>query len=192
MSELNEEFWTSRYLEGKTGWDLGTVSPPIKAYFDQVEDKNVKVLIPGCGNAYEAEYLHKEGFKNIHVVDLSKEPLDNLLRRVPTFRRDHVHQINFFELQGVFDIIVEQTMFCAIDPILRREYAHKAADLLRPGGKLIGVMFSCEFDGGPPYGGSKEEYLTYFEPYFSGVEMTPCYNSIAPRMGNELFVKLTK
>ena len=62
MSEhLSEEFWSQRYQEGKTGWDLGAASPPLVEYFDQLENKDLSILIPGCGNAHEAEYLHKNG-----------------------------------------------------------------------------------------------------------------------------------
>jgi len=31
-----------------------------------------------------------------------------------------------------------------------------------------------------------------FKPFFSVVSMEPCYNSIGPRAGTELFIQLTK
>ena len=46
-SNLDAEFWENRYRNQETGWDLGTVSPPLKAYIDQLEDKDVAILIPG-------------------------------------------------------------------------------------------------------------------------------------------------
>ena len=52
--ELNQEFWAKKYVSGETGWDMGMVSPPIKAYIDQLENKDLSILIPGAGNAYEA------------------------------------------------------------------------------------------------------------------------------------------
>lgn len=192
MSKLNEEFWSKKYTEGKTGWDLGEVSPPIKAYFDQVENKNASILIPGCGNAYEAEYLHNLGFKNVHVIDLSCHPLNAFMERVKDFPTDHIHEFDFFDHQGEYDFIIEQTLFCAIDPSLRANYAKKANELLKAGGKLVGVMFGRDFESGPPFGGTKEEYLTYFEPYFRNVEMEECYNSVQPRLRSELFVRCTK
>ena len=192
MSELNEAFWTSRYKEGNTGWDLGTVSPPIKAFFETVKDKDIQILIPGCGNAHEADYLHASGFKNVHVVDLSAEPLNALMDRVKDFPKEHVHQEDFFEHKGKYDMIVEQTMFCAIDPSLRAKYARKVQELLKDGGKLMGVLFGKEFDGGPPFGGTSKEYQTYFSPLFRKVKMEQCYNSIPPRQGSELFILLEK
>ncbi len=191
MEHLSKEFWASRYVDGTTGWDLGEVSPPIKEYIDQLTDKTVRILIPGCGNGYEAEYLWNQGFGNVHVIDLAKEPLNNLKERCSEIPMEQLHQGDFFEHSGEYDIIFEQTMFCAIDPVLRQRYADKVHNLLKPGGKLVGVLFSRDFEGGPPYGGDKEEYLTYFSA-FSEVTMEPCHNSFAPRQGSELFIRITK
>mgnify|MGYP006081386879 FL=1 len=191
MEHLSKNFWESRYEKETTGWDLGEVSSPIKAYFDQVENKSLRILIPGCGNGHEVEYLFNLGFDNVHAMDLAEEPLLNLLKRVPTFPEEHIIFGDFFAFSGEFDIIVEQTMFCAIDPDLRSAYASKCEGLLAENGKIVGVMFNLEFADGPPYGGSKEEYMTYFDQ-FSSVEMEECYNSIEPRQGAELFVKISK
>ena len=79
---LSESFWENKYKLNKIGWDLGEVSPPLKAYFDQLTNKDLKILIPGGGNSHEAEYLFKNGFKNVYVVDLSKTALDNFFRRL--------------------------------------------------------------------------------------------------------------
>ena len=38
-----------------------------------------------------------------------------------------------------------------------------------------------------PFGGTREEYLTYLSPYFNTQVFEKCYNSIQPRAGNELF-----
>src|SRR5690554_3711649 len=70
--DLDESFWTKNYLKGKTGWDIGYVSTPIKEYIDQLTDKNSDILIPGGGNSYEAEYLHRQGFKNVSVAEFRK------------------------------------------------------------------------------------------------------------------------
>ncbi|MFS4468005.1 hypothetical protein [Maribacter sp. 2210JD10-5] len=47
-----ENYWTKRYHEEETGWDIGYPSTPLKAYIDQLEDKMISILIPGAGNAY--------------------------------------------------------------------------------------------------------------------------------------------
>ncbi|MEQ9377009.1 MAG: methyltransferase domain-containing protein [Imperialibacter sp.] len=190
---LDTDFWTKRYREGSTGWDAGAITTPLKAYFDQLTDKQIKILIPGAGNGYEAEYLFKAGFENVSVVDLSHEPLDNLRARVPKLPPDQLIQGDFFHHQGHYDLIVEQTFFCAIDPLLRQSYARKMYELLKPGCKLVGVLFNNPLNNDrPPFGGNAAEYKAYFEPLFDFKVFETCHNSIPPRAGRELFIHLTK
>jgi SAM-dependent methyltransferase len=191
-SKLNEAYWSKRYKNNETGWDVRSPSTPLKEYIDQLENKNIKILIPGCGNAYEAQYLFGNGFKNVFLIDLSPIPLQNLKKRVPDFPDNQLLEGDFFELTNQFDLILEQTMFCAIEPRLRMEYARKASELLADNGKLVGVLFDRNFEGGPPFGGSSEEYLNCFSKYFKKVEISKCYNSIKPRMGSEVFLKCSK
>ena len=186
--KLEKEFWSSRYRENNTGRDLGEISPPLKAYIDQLEDKTLKILIPGGGNSYEAEYLYQKGFENVYVVDIASQPLANLLKRVPGFSKDHLMEMDFFDLEGSYDLILEQTFFCALPISLRQEYANKMYDLLKLNGKIAGVLFNTHFQKeGPPFGGVKSEYLTYFSKLFNIKTFEACYNSLLPRDGNELF-----
>ena len=55
--ELDVAFWNNRWATGQTGWDIGYASPAITTYLQQYENKNAAILIPGCGNAHEAEFL---------------------------------------------------------------------------------------------------------------------------------------
>ncbi|SDS40209.1 Thiopurine S-methyltransferase (TPMT) [Polaribacter sp. KT25b] len=193
MLNLSEDFWENKYKTNKIGWDLGDVSPPLKAYFDQLTNKELKILIPGGGNSYEAEYLFKEGFKNVFVVDISNIPLEHLKERVPDFLESQLIHANFFDLEGDFDVIIEQTFFCAIDPDLRVKYASKMKDLLNEEGKLVGLLFDAKLnEDHPPFGGNKEEYVSYFKPYFYVDILDLCYNSYHNRQEMELFVKLIK
>ena len=67
--DFDKKFWTDRYKSRQTQWDIGSISTPLKEYIDQLEDKNIKILIPGCGNAYEASYLFENGFNNVFLID---------------------------------------------------------------------------------------------------------------------------
>lgn len=193
MIQLDKDYWTNRYKENDASWDLGDVSTPLKEYFDQLTNKNVSILIPGAGNAYEAEYLFKNAFKNITVIDLSLEPLQNIKKRIPDFPESNLIVGDFFEHQQQYDLIVEQTFFCAIDPSLRKQYAEKMHQLLKDNGNLIGVLFNDELNSDkPPFGGNKEEYIAYFKPYFNFKTFDVCYNSIKPRANRELFINFEK
>lgn len=191
---LGDNYWTDRYLKNDTGWDMGRVSPALKAYFDQLNDKNIAILIPGCGNAYEAEYLLQNGFTNITIIDISPYLVSNLKEKFVHYLGKELTIIcgDFFELNKQFDLIIEQTFFCAIDPILRQKYAEKMWELLKVGGKLVGVFFNTTFEAGPPFSGSKKEYEELFSEKFEVKVLTECYNSISPRSGKEVFLILFK
>lgn len=187
-----KNYWSKRYQEQNTGWDIGEPSTPLKTYIDQLENKNIKILIPGAGNSYEAEYLFSKGFKHVFVLDIAKEPLEAFKNRVPNFPTEHVLQDDFFKHKGKYDLILEQTFFCSFPPLpeTRKAYVQKMCDLLKTNGKLVGLWFDFPLTSNMekrPFGGSKEEYLSYFEPYFNVKTFEKCYNSIPPRMGNELF-----
>lgn len=188
MTKLNKNYWESRYQTQNTGWDIGHISTPLKAYIDQLNNKTIRILIPGAGNAYEFEYLVQQGFQNITVIDIAKQPLENLKARLPECSSDQYLQIDFFDHNDTYDLIIEQTFFCAIDPSLRQSYAAKMHQLLQPGGKLVGLLFDFPLSkDGPPFGGSVDEYLQYFEPLFKIKTLTRAYNSIKPRADKELF-----
>jgi thiopurine S-methyltransferase len=114
--------------------------------------------------------------------------LKNLKTRFPNFPANHLIHDDFFNHQGKYDLIVEQTFFCALDPFLRQKYADKMEDLLSEKGKLAGLLFDFELtDVGPPFGGSSAEYLKLFSEKFNINKLERCYNSIKPRSGRELF-----
>lgn len=186
-------FWDNKYRNNDTGWDIGYVSTPIKEYIDQLPDKLVKILIPGGGNSYEAEYLFNNGFKNVYVVDISPIPLENFKKRVPSFPEENLLNLDFFNLNETYDLILEQTFFCALDPKLRKAYVDKMHSLLRPNGRLVGLLFTFPLtEDGPPFGGNKAAYKSLFGKKFTIKTMEVAYNSIPPRQGNELFIKLEK
>ncbi len=191
--DLSEDFWTKRYQEGQIQWDCGEITSPLRDYIDSINDKNISILIPGSGNGYEAEYLHNKGFRNVFVADLSQNPLKNLKARVPDFPIDHLLHTDFFSINQRFDLILEQTFFCALDPSLRSSYVAKSFEILNTGGVIAGVLFNVPLnDTEPPFGGDKAVYQPLFETKFTIKTMDDCYNSIPARMGMELFIELVK
>ncbi len=190
---LTPDYWNNRYQQADTGWDIGIISTPLKTYFDQLQQKDIKILIPGAGNAHEAEYLIQQGFSHVYVLDYSAEAITRIKKNIPLLPAQQIFQENFFNHTGTYDLIIEQTFFCALHPTQRNDYAVKMFSLLKPGGKLVGLLFNCEFNlPHPPYGGNREEYLSYFEPLFDIKQFQTAYNSILPRKDRELFIILKK
>lgn len=188
MMKLNSTYWEERYKNNQTAWNVGEITAPLKEYIDQIDDKTIRILIPGAGNGYELEYLIQNGFKNSYVVDFAPTPLENIQKRLPDLDSRQLIQSDFFALEGQYDLIIEQTFFCAIDPELRKSYVQKMKSLLKPTGKLVGLLFQFSLTAaGPPFGGSVEEYQSLFGNDFTIKTLETAYNSIKPRKGNELF-----
>jgi len=187
--KLTKNYWEERYQKGEVAWNVGEITTPIKEYIDQLTNKNIKILIPGAGNGYEFEYLIAKGFKNSFVVDYAETPLENIKKRIPDLDNNHIINADFFKLEGKFDLIIEQTFFCALNPELREEYVRKMKSLLNPKGKIVGLLFQFPLTSeGPPFGGSKEEYVSLLQNDFNIITIETAYNSIAPRCAKELFV----
>jgi len=187
---LSANYWDERYRKQQTGWDIGHVSTPLKNYFDQLTDKNIRVLIPGGGNSYEAQYLYGKGFHNITIIDISKVVTEKIRNKFTAadFPGITILAGDFFELTGEYDLIVEQTFFCALDPSLREQYADHVKNLLSDNGKLVGLLFNREFETNPPFGGNIDEYRQLFSKGLRIGLLEICYNSIPERQGSELFL----
>ncbi|CAL1516657.1 methyltransferase domain-containing protein [Chitinophaga sp. MM2321] len=188
MEKLDSQYWNERYLTGNTGWDMGYVSLPLKEYIDQLPGPHLRILIPGGGNSYEASYLHQEGFSDVTVLDIAPSVVERLQQSF-TGTGVTVLEEDFFAHTGSYDLVLEQTFFCALDPLLRKDYVRKMQSLIKPGGHLAGVFFDRGFDQpGPPFTATEEEYRALFSPYFHIKTLETCYNSHPARQGKELFL----
>jgi SAM-dependent methyltransferase len=184
---LDQTYWDNQYQANIIGWDLGQVSPPIKTYIDTIENKDAQILIPGCGNTYEAEYLIQQGFTNITVIDIAPTLVENLKKKFAKNNNITVVLGDFFEHQGNYDFIIEQTFFCALPPTMRQKYVWKMHQLLKDNGKLIGLLFNREFEVSPPFGGNLNEYEQLFQKAFEFNSISLAGNSIPSRANTELF-----
>ena len=189
---LDQEYWDIQYKTNATGWDLGKVSPPIKEYIDTLEDKNISILIPGCGNSHEAEYLLSQGFTNITLIDIAPTLVENLQEKFKSYPNIKIVLGDFFAHQGKYDLVIEQTFFCALPPTMREKYVVEMHKILKDKGLLVGLLFNKTFESGPPFGGSQNEYEKLFKDYFDFKIMETCHNSIKPRANSELFIEFQK
>jgi methyl halide transferase len=160
------EFWRSRYREGRTPWDLGGISPAAQALVARWFPPAGRVFIPGCGRGYEALHLAARGYA-VTALDIAPEPLLDL--RVQARVRGvalEVREGDMFalpaEYEGAFDVFLEQTCLCALDPARYADYEALAYRVLKPGGALLGVFMQVPFDDGPPFSNPPEQVFALF------------------------------
>ncbi|MCG9790908.1 methyltransferase domain-containing protein [Flavobacterium algicola] len=189
---LKQDYWDTLYKTNHIGWDLGCVSPPIQTFIDNLANKQQAILIPGCGNSYEAEYLLIQGFTNVTVIDFAPRLITHLQHKFNGNPNINIILGDFFEHVGKYDVILEQTFFCALSPKLRQKYVWKMHQLLSDGGILAGLLFDRKFEINPPFGGSKKEYRLLFKNEFEFITFETATNSVMPRAGAELAICFKK
>ena len=197
-NDINKSsFWEQRYEKGEIGWDLGAETPVFTAISEKL--KLGKVCILGCGNGYDAISFSKKGF-SVTAVDFARTPINNLQiaarslsLSIETIKKDIFDLIPDYSSQ--FDYIIEQTCFCAIDPRKRQQYSNLVHDLLKVGGKLIGLWMPLDkdiIDGGPPFGVKENEIKKLFSTKWKITEDCFPTQSIEARKGREKLIVFEK
>lgn len=192
MSTLDAAYWQKRYAQDDFPWDIGYANQVLTHYVEQNIAKDARILIPGAGSGYEAEYLWNKGYKNVYALDYAADAKALLVSRGSTFPKDQYIMGDFFEFDQRFDVILEQTFFCALHPALRPQYVNHMHHLLNKGGVLFGLLFEMDKQDGPPYGGNAAQYQDLFQSKFEICVLQQCLDSIAPRRGRELVIEFKK
>lgn len=188
-NSFSDSYWNKRWKTGDTGWDIGHASTPLINFIDTLTNKQLHILIPGAGNAWEAEYLFRKGFSNVYVLDIAREAIRAFMNRVPEFPQNQVITGDYFSHHAHYDLIVEQTFFCALTPALRANYVEHTHKLLAPRGELVGLLFDDVLNtDSPPFGGNEIVYRKLFRNHFNFLRLEKAQHSIKPRLGRELFI----
>ncbi len=189
------QFWSGLYREQRDGWELGRAAPPLARWFAAHSPSGRRALVVGCGRGHEARLLARAG-ANVTGIDFAAEAIADaraLAERegVPVDFR----QRDLFELgrdPDRYDLAVEHTCFCAIDPARRDEYVAVIADVLAPGGELIALFWAHGRPGGPPYTVDDAELRARFGARFEFLHVEIPRDSVALRAGTERLVQLRK
>ena len=189
MSHLDQAYWDKRYESNNTPWTLNTISPAMKEFLRlHKPSKESKILIPGAGLSPDANFLYNNGYKNVFVLDLSRTSIDQFIITYPDFPTNQIIHENFFEHKNNYDLIFEQTFFCALPPTINPNYPAKVTELLKPSGLLFGLFFLGDITlGGPPYLQNQKFYSDLFSPLFKFIILELFNKSITPRKDKELF-----
>ena len=196
MEGYSQEDWQRHYDEDDLGWDLGHVAPP---FVDLLESNAIfpcKTLVPGCGRGHEVIFFGENGF-DVTAVDYSIGAV-NHLNSVILERKLNIRVLNldFFELDSthdcLYDLLIEQTFFCAISPSQRPLYVETVARILQKGGMIAGLFYHTEKEGGPPFNTTRQDIIKHFSGLFEIRELTQAKNSAEKRKGKEWLAILIK
>lgn len=177
-------FWDNLYKIEKTPWDQGGV-PDLLKPFVEVTDKAQRVLVPGCGSAYEVGFLADAGF-DVRAVDISEEAVARA-KKIVGEGKSIIEQADFFELADCqFDLIYERAFLCSFSPGLREDYLDKCAELLSEEGLIFGFFFVAdERESGPPYPISRKNLDNLLGKRFELIEEKPNLKGLDVFAGNE-------
>jgi len=178
------EFWESRYRDHVTPWDAGKVPALLRAYASKLAPR-ARILIPGCGSAYEAADLAKHGF-DVLAIDFSPAAIAAARKTLAGFD-GIVRLADFFEFDfgEPFDVLYERAFLCALPRKMWDRYAERSAGMLKPGGVIAGFFFFADSPKGPPFGTSATELEALLERYFTLIDEQPVTDSIDVFAGKE-------
>jgi len=197
--EPDAAFWAELYRIGDTGWDQGGPSPGLVDFMkeqagapDPVLPCAGRALVPGCGLGHDARALAAANFEvlGLDVVERAIREATRLaeLEKLDNLRFERADFLNLpAPMRGPYDLIFENTFFCAIDPEHRERYVEIAADLLKPAGFLLGVFYNIQPESGPPFGATRGELIERFESRFQLV-LDHIPRSISRREGKEILM----
>ena len=196
MEGYSQEDWQRHYDEGDLGWDLGHVAPPFVDFLESNAIFPCKTLVPGCGRGHEVIFFGENGF-DVTAVDYSIGAV-NHLNSVTLERKLNIRVLNldFFELDSThdrfYDLLIEQTFFCAISPSQRPLYVETVARILKKGGMIVGLFYHTGQEGGPPFNTTRQDIIKHFSGLFEIRELTQAKNSAEKRKDKEWLAILIK
>ncbi len=200
MDINNPDFWEERYSAKNTPWDTKTTTPALINSIDHSRSKKIAIL--GCGYSKDSLFLAKKGHM-VYSIDFAAKPieyLDNIKSKESLGNlfpiQEDIFNLNK-EYSNFFDIVIEYTCFCAIDPQRRFRYVELVSDILNKSRKFIALFFPTErreegSDKEPPFYVNLDETLLMFKNNFNIIKIDKNPDSIKPRRGFETLVIMRK
>jgi len=156
-------FWDERFAAGFTPWDAGGVPAPFARWLRLLgPGAGRRVLVPGCGAAYEVAALDAAGFA-VTAIDYSAVAVARARSVLGAALADRaLCQADFFAFDAApFDLVYERAFLAALPPALWPRWATRVAQVVRPGGRLAGLFVVEDTPPaprrGPPFASRTEE-----------------------------------
>ena len=195
---MDQAFWQGIYDEGPPRFDLKGPSAPFVDWLEANQPPAGRAIVPGCGFGHDVLELARRGWDAVGV-DFADTPVQSGraaaakagLAAKATFVQQDVLTL---DQPAEYDLLFEQTCYCAIEPHRRDEYVRFAARVVKPAGTLVFVVFPVDGrSGGPPFNIGVEEVPLRFAADFDLVRIgAPARASAPARTGKELFAELRR
>ena len=163
--------WEAAYRCGDTPWEKGKAHPALIDLLAENGPIAGEILVPGCGFGYDVRAL-STSVNQVIGIDLAQFAISKA-KAFPKVADEEYLQADLFalprEFDGKFDVVLEHTCFCAIDPKMRANYVETIVRILEPNGKMVAIFFlnPDHEEDGPPYGASRAELDELFGSKFS-------------------------
>jgi SAM-dependent methyltransferase len=186
---LSAEAWAHRYEAADTPWDLAGPAPWLIKWLGEVGERTGRVVVPGCGRGHDALALAQAGFEVVGMdfaapaIARAQASGSEVGVSVQWVQADWLRLPEAWHAQ--FDWVFEHTCLCAIAPRDRGAYVESAWRALRPGGHIVGILFTHQRGGGPPFGMSPQDAKRLFESHFDVMSIEPIGCSVAARQREE-------
>ncbi len=163
------EYWEGRYQAADMPWEKGAPSPGLVDFLAaHPELARGTVCVPGCGTGHDVRAWAKAGF-SAYGFDIAPSAIHLAEERTRAAGLGaHFQVLDFLTADPpfVFDCIFEHTLFCAIQPTQRDDYARAVLRWLKPAGQYLAVNYLIPDTDGPPFGTTREELWHRFSPHF--------------------------
>jgi len=165
--------WEARYQSHDMPWEKGEPSPGLVDFLAGHPGlQRGAVLVPGCGSGHDARAWAAAGFK---VTGCDLAPSAIALSREKTTAAGLEAEFILVDFLAAapprpFDWLFEHTLFCAIEPQQREDYARAVLRWLKPGGQYLAVNYLIPDEDGPPFGTTRAELWDWFSPGFELLE----------------------
>ena len=212
---MDIDFWIERWNTGQTGFHQPKINPYLVYFYGEKgpppeQREKLKVFVPLCGKSNDMLWLAQNGYRvfGVECSDLAVQAFfqeNGIACRVaskdehslyvcdteshPDYAAIEIYQGDFFALQSdLFEDVTDvfdRASLIALPPEMRRDYAAKMAELLKPGTRILLVTLTYDQDemNGPPFSVSEEELNDLYAENFSIQKL--CYKNIIddePRM----------
>jgi SAM-dependent methyltransferase len=195
MNVSSVDFWDNRYQTENTSWDLGGPTPIFMTWLAANPGDGERVCVLGAGSGYDAIAFAQHGYK-VTAVDFAPSATARIKAGAEAANVDvEIVTGDLFELgdshSDAFDLVVEYTTYCAIDPGRRSEYIEVVSRLVMAGQRFLSLFWPVnkESDGGPPFRITAVDVEERFSAYFALESQFMPENSIESRLGKEILAE---